>query len=318
MTSTPSSKPCTEIGPLRTLLATAVDHAGLFPPAGLNMSAAVADFHERRHGEHAWMLGSFVVPASRVGELAAAVRERVGSAEATAEGSHAARAEPWPLSVIVESAVEGAGVIEDVRRRHADDLRVAALEVRPLEAEVIRGGGRKPPSKALGEVAVFYEVPLDERMETRLDAVASVGAHAKVRTGGVTAEAFPTTAALVGFLIACAERAVSFKATAGLHHPFRGRYPLTYEPGSTCGTMYGFLGLALVAALIHPRAVNEREASALLAGGPEDLDVMADALVWHGHRLTTEELERARGFFRSFGSCSFDEPVAELQRAGLL
>jgi hypothetical protein len=318
MTSTPSSKPCTEIGPLRTLLATAVDHAGLFPPAGLNMSAAVADFHARRHGEVRWMLGSFVVPASRVGELAASVREYVGPAEATADVSYAARAEPWPLSVIVESAVEGAGVIEDVRRRHGDDLRVVALEVRPLEAEKIQGGQREPSAKALDEVATFYEVPLDERMEARLDAVASVGAHAKVRTGGVTAEAFPTTAALVGFLVACAERAVSFKATAGLHHPFRGRYPLTYEPGSARATMHGFLGLALVSALIHQRAVDEREASGLLAGGPEDLELAADALVWHGHRLTTEEIERARGFFRSFGSCSFDEPVAELQQAGLL
>jgi hypothetical protein len=140
-----------------------------------------------------------------------------------------------------------------------------------------------------------------------------------VRTGGVTAEAFPTTAALVRFVRECAERDVPFKATAGLHHAFRGRYPLTYQPDSASGTMHGFLGLAVVAALIHEHDIGEREAATVLAAGAEDLEVGEDRLSWRGHLLTADEITRAREtFFRSFGSCSFEEPVAELKALGLV
>ena len=275
------------------------------------MSAAVAAFVAHRRGDYAWMLGSFVVPAERLGELVEAVGRRA------VEGPPSPA--PWPLSVIVESTREGAGVIEDVRRRFGEALRVKALEVRPLEADAIRADHGASTSDVLGDVAVFYEVPLDERMETRLDAVAAGGASAKVRTGGVEAEAFPTAAAVVHFLRACTERDVPFKATAGLHHAFRGRYPLTYEPHSASGIMHGFLGLAVVAALIRERDIGEREAAALLAAGAEDLEVREDGLSWRGHPLTVAEITRAREtFFRSFGSCSFEEPVAELTALGLV
>jgi hypothetical protein len=311
MTSTPSSKPCTDIGPIRTLLATAVDHAGLFPPAGLNMSAAVAAFDAYRRGEHAWMLGSFVVPGRRVDELAEAVRQLAP------EGPRGGP--PWPLAAIVDSAAEGAGLIEGLRRRQGDALGVAALEVRPLDADAIRAGHAACGADGLDGVTVFYEVPLDEQMEARLDAVAAVGASAKVRTGGVTAESFPATAAVVAFVRGCAARDVPFKATAGLHHAFRGRYPLTYEPDGACGTMHGFLGLAVAAVLIRERDIGERDAATLLAAGAEDLEVDGDRLGWRGEWLAVDEIRRARDtFFRSFGSCSFEEPVAELKALGLI
>ena len=312
MTSTPSSKPSTDtdqdISPLRTLLATAVDHAGLFPPAGLNMSAAVAAFHEHGSGEHAWMLGSFVVPAGRLEELAEE-RSRAVAAEE----------DPWPLSVLVGSPEEGAEAMELVRRRLAHALRLAALEVRPIGARTIRDKHEHLSGQAFEGVHLYHEIPLDEHMEERLDAVAAVGAHAKVRTGGVTPQAFPSVGELIRFMRACAERDVAFKATAGLHHPFGGSYPLTYEQGSACAGMYGFLSLALTAGLVRSRAIDDEGASASLAGGPGDLEPLEDGLVWRGHRFSHEDLvDLRRDFFRSFGSCSFSEPVEELLEAGLL
>ena len=323
MTWTPSSKRCTEpdtdIDPLRTLLATAVDHAGLFPPAGLDMSAAVAAFHEHRSGAHAWMLGSFVVPAGRLEELADAVEARRVAAEGRARGAAPESPDPWPLSLLVASSEEGAEAMDAVRRRFADSLRVAALEIRPVGAEAIRERHEHVSGQSAEGVHVFYEVPLDEHMGARLDSIASVGAHAKIRTGGVTAEAFPSRGALVRFLRACAERDVAFKATAGLHHPFPGSYPLTGEAGSACGAMHGFLSLALTAALMRARGVGDTEATASLAAGAGDLAVLDDGLSWRGHRLPSPEIaDLRRDFFRSFGSCSFSEPVEELREAGLL
>src|SRR5438477_108730 len=80
------------------------------------------------------------------------------------------------------------------------------------------------------------------------DAVATLaitGQRAKIRTGGVTPEAFPKSAEIVRFVRTCLAANVPFKATAGLHHPIRCFHPLTYDADSPQGTMHGFLNLFL-------------------------------------------------------------------------
>ena len=79
-----------------------------------------------------------------------------------------------------------------------------------------------------------------------LDAVAANGLRAKIRTGGVTAAAFPAAESVAQFIATCMARGLPFKATAGLHHPLRCVRPLTYEPGAEQGTMHGFLNLFLM------------------------------------------------------------------------
>lgn len=49
---------------LRTLLIHAVDYAGLFPPAKLDMETAVRNYASYQEGEHSWALGRFIVPVS--------------------------------------------------------------------------------------------------------------------------------------------------------------------------------------------------------------------------------------------------------------
>jgi hypothetical protein len=270
------------------------DYAGLFPPAGLDMPTAVRAYDGYRNGEHAWMLGAFVVPASRLGELAAAV-----------EGTGASGA--WPISLLVSSFDEGVAVLGGARGR----WHVRALELTPQEPGKVRAGN--------GGVQLFYEVPLDDGVDARLDAITRAAAAAKVRTGGIEARAFPTAERLAHFIHGCVERDLPFKATAGLHHPLRGRYALTYERASAHGEMFGFLEVALVAGLLGLRRIDTREATALLGERRSDVVLTPDALEWAGHRLAIDEIvEARRGQFRSFGSCSFEEPVAELARLGLL
>jgi hypothetical protein len=47
----------------------AIDYAGLFPPASLDMETAARNYAAYRQGEYAWMLGRFVVPAARRREV---------------------------------------------------------------------------------------------------------------------------------------------------------------------------------------------------------------------------------------------------------
>jgi hypothetical protein len=143
--------------------------------------------------------------------------------------------------------------------------------------------------------------------------IAMVGARAKVRTGGITPEAFPPAGAIIDFIAACRREAVPFKATAGLHHPMRGEYRFTYEKGSQTGMMYGFLNVFIAAALLYASeskdtalaALEERDASAFIFAD--------DAIQWRGKRIGAEQILASRSEFAiSFGSCSFREPVEEL------
>ena len=54
---------------LHALLSGLIDYAGLFPPASLDLPAAMRNYAAYRAGAHAWMLGRFVVPAALVAEV---------------------------------------------------------------------------------------------------------------------------------------------------------------------------------------------------------------------------------------------------------
>src|SRR4029453_16093606 len=97
-------------------------------------------------------------------------------------------------------------------------------------------------------ITTYVELPIDDDLGSRLAILSHAGARAKVRTGGLTEGAFPASHALARFIQSCADAGVPFKATAGLHHPLRGDYRLTYEPGSPHGMMFGFLNVFLAAA----------------------------------------------------------------------
>lgn len=146
-----------------------------------------------------------------------------------------------------------------------------------------------------------------------LDAVARHDLRAKIRTGGVTVDAFPSTMDIANFLRACAERGLPFKATAGLHHPVRCVRPLTYAADAPHGTMHGFVNVFLAAALL-PRAEQ-----VLDEDDPDAFRFEDDTASWRGLAVATEDLARIRQEFAiSFGSCSFEEPVKDLKELGWL
>jgi hypothetical protein len=144
-------------------------------------------------------------------------------------------------------------------------------------------------------------------------AVRRAGASAKIRTGGVTADAFPPAGDVLSFLRACRRARLRFKATAGLHHAIRGEYRLTYEPSAPQGTMYGFLNIAMAAAF-HWFDRDDATVLAVLEEREQDAFEFTDAGgSWRNKRLTRDQLyEVRREFFVGFGSCSFSEPMAEV------
>jgi hypothetical protein len=290
---------------LRALLHGVVDYAGLFPPAALGMTNAVAEYAAHRAGSHAWMLGRFAVPAARLEEFARAAHACLPAA-----------GEPWRVSALAGPDP------------HADAVAIAAFNVAwrgrvIADAVELRAANLAAAASALdvGDRSLerYVELPVQADLPPLLALLAERGARAKVRTGGVTADAFPAPRELIRFIRAALDAKVPFKATAGLHHPLSGRYALTYEPGSARAPMYGFLNLFIAAALMS-QGLEDGDAVALLAEASADAFRFSDeSLEWRGLTISVSELARVRReVATSFGSCSFREPVADLQALALL
>ena len=162
------------------------------------------------------------------------------------------------------------------------------------------------------EVAAFAPGTYVEIADLKLlDAIARHGLRAKIRTGGITPDAFPAIGNIADFLRACKAKGVAFKATAGLHHPLRCVKPLTYEPNAPIGTMHGFLNVFLAAAFLDDAedVLAEQDASAFAFDD--------EGASWRGRRVSTGELATMRrDFATSFGSCSFEEPIGDLRELG--
>jgi hypothetical protein len=276
---------------VETLLRRVVDYAGLFPPARLAIGDAMATYARCRASADAWMVGTFVITADRLEELDSSV---------------------GPVSVIMN-----AGSAADVERvlRAGRRTRIAAIEFRPVAPADVAPLAAAVP----GNVQAFFEVAPDADLEQRLDAVAASGGSAKIRTGGVTPEAFPTASTIYRFMRACAERGLCVKATAGLHHALTGRYPLTYEPTSASAPMYGFLNMCAAAALVHAGIAEQEVVQLLAESSPTAFRFDDDSIGWREHDISISDLAATRQtLFCSFGSCSLQEPIDDLKRIGAL
>ena len=131
-------------------------------------------------------------------------------------------------------------------------------------------------------VTAYFELPIDADPAP----LAGGRGRAKVRTGGLTPEAFPAPADLARFLYRCATARVPFKATAGLHHPIRSVQRCTYEPDSPTALMHGFVNVFLAAALLwHGGSAGDAIAT-LEEESPGAFHFDDEGVEWHAHRLT--------------------------------
>ncbi|MCS7081258.1 MAG: hypothetical protein NZ585_14570 [Chloracidobacterium sp.] len=276
---------------LHALLSHIIDYAGLFPPAAVELAAAVHNYQRYRSTADAWMLGAFVLPAHQV-VLFRSVLQAAGLSPSA-----------LPVSLLVG--------LEDAP---PPDLHIIAVEAKANDPAVVRRlVERWQPTM------VFIELnPLDER-EVLWATLRELGAGAKIRTGGITPDAFPSLETVTSFIIRAADWRVPFKATAGLHHPIRAVHPLTYDTNSPRSVMHGFLNVFLAAAFAWHGMSPDNVERVLAEEDAANFQFTDAGVAWHCQTLTTEEIATARReFCRSYGSCSFDEPRADLRTLRLL
>lgn len=292
---------------IRALLTGIVDYAGLFPPSALSMPEAVRNYAAYKNSIYNWMLGRFVVPVSRLDEFLESAKEIFPR-----DGNNR-----WHLSVLASEDIDD--TIRQIEVFNGENIESAvcdALEVKADAPSRIEMIAKVIPS----DLTTYFEIPIGRDLGDLVSTLAINKQRAKIRTGGVTVDAFPKKETIVRFMRTCLAANVPFKATAGLHHPLRCFNPLTYKSDAPEGAMNGFLNVFLAVGLLQ-QGYNSNVIIELL--NDEDADNFifnGGGVLWRQeHFISVAQLRRLRERnIISFGSCSFDEPVTDLQEIGLL
>jgi hypothetical protein len=284
-----------------TLFRGLFDDASLFPPASLSMPEAVAGHLSHQAAWYGEMSGPFVCAAARIDALGIALTA----------GNVAA----LDLAVVASA---GAADLQDAVDKISADPR---LLLRAVEVSVALPPDQPPgeartltavtelvkvlDSTPLAGATAFVEIPLAELSGAALTVMADHGYLAKLRTGGVTAAAFPGAQLLGSCLATLVEHRMAFKCTAGLHHAVR------HAAEDTGFEHHGFLNVLLgtATALAGADAAEVAVVLAELDGG-----ILAD----QARQLSQDATADLRGMFRSLGTCSTDEPVTDLVTLGLV
>ena len=292
----------TNPGTIPTWLHGLVDDAAIFPPGNVPLDRAVAEHRAHRASEYADLVGGFVVSDVRLPELLDVL-----------DDAPAREVEPVETPLAINLVVTGgAGAIEPAVRwaSRTPLLRLEVLECALRDEDDLAHNARRVGAaldaleEELADVTVYVEPPRvvdwpSAGWLAAADELALRELPLKLRTGGVTADAFPTPAELAASIAAALDRELSFKCTAGLHHALRQADP------ETGFTHHGFLNVLAATRVCLDggdtvAALTVSEAEALLEG------------------LDDGTLERTRRWFTAFGSCSILEPHDDLVELGLI
>src|SRR6059058_2919751 len=301
-------------GSLHALLAQSIDYAGMFPPCTLPLEPALQNQAKYVRSPEAWMLGTFVLPVEQFD----AARELLSQFDplhplrVAALGPKTADADAF-----LDALEEANAAIRSLSKYDVDLVSISHLEMflpHGVDLALLREA-----RSIVGDLPVFWEAPPD-RAEQTIALLAEHNSDAslatfgyKLRTGGVTADAFPTAAQIARALVTPATHQLPIKFTAGLHHPIRQ----FREEVKT--KMHGFLNVLGATVLAAEHRWDARQTSIMLENeNSHSFSFTEDFFAWREWKISTERLQYRRKFVASFGSCSFDEPREDLRALGFL
>jgi hypothetical protein len=299
---------------LQALLTGSIDYAGMFPPCSLDLEPALRNQAQYIRSDDAWMLNGFVLPVAQF-ESAKLLLPQFDPSHPLRVSALGPRTEN--SAAFLDAVEETEEAIRSLARHNVDLVSVHQLEMwfpEDVDLPVL-----EEARSILGDLPVFWEAPADRAQKTIM-LLAEINSEMdeptfgfKLRTGGVTPHAFPTSAQIAQALVVPATHQVPIKFTAGLHHPLR------QFRDEVQTKMHGFLNVLGAAILAAEHKWNEKQTVAML----EDEDSKSfsfdhEFFAWREWKLDLERLKNRRKFVTSFGSCSFDEPREDLRALNLL
>jgi hypothetical protein len=293
---------------LRALLERSVDYAGMFPPCSLELGPALTNQAGYLRLPDSWMLNAFVLPVAQFDKAKQFLPafDPMHPLCVSALGPKTENA-----AAFREALLETDAAIRSLAAHNVDLVSISQLEMfLPADAD---SSLLAEARSIVGNLPAFWEASA-ARAERTIALLAEHNSNAdhptfgyKMRTGGVTADAFPTSAQIAPALIAPATHQVPIKFTAGLHHPLRQHR----EEVQT--KMHGFLNVLGAAVLAAEHRWDAAETTAML----EDESVSSfkfddEFFAWRDWKIDLQRLRDRRKFVTTFGSCSFNEPREDL------
>jgi len=299
---------------LRALLARSIDYAGMFPPCQLELEPALKNQAQYLRTTDAWMLSAFVLPLQQFGAAKQLLTEfdPLHPLQVSALGPKTENAVAFHAALAKTDAA-----IRSLSTHNVDLLSISQLEMflpHDVDSQLL-----SETRSILGSLPTFWEAPPD-RAEQTIALVAELNSNAdsptfgyKLRTGGVTADAFPTSSQIARALVTPATHQVPIKFTAGLHHPLR------MHRDEVKTKMHGFLNVLGAAVLAAEHKWDARQAALMLEDENADsFSFTNEFFGWREWKIDIKRLQDRRKFVTSFGSCSFDEPREDLRALALL
>lgn len=293
-----------------------LDYAGMYPPANLSLEEAFRNFIRYQSDPNLWMLSRFVVPANRLNDLPA-FDEKLTFTVVGRSGK-----DTDEFEANLNRDIENINVYRDSHKSAFVDMYEVALPASSLTDKFTANDIVTRAADVLNKngITVFFEAPFGEGWEARaekllraLRKVKDKHVGFKLRTGGVTADKFPSTEQIAWAIVGVREAGVPMKCTAGLHHPVR------HFNASVQTKMHGFLNVFGAGVLASAKGISQAEIQAILEDeDPSNFMFDITGFSWKGLRVANSEIQKARLFATSFGSCSFDEPKEDLQNLNLL
>ena len=299
---------------LRALLDQVIDYAGMFPPCSLALEPALRNHASYVRSPEAWMLNGFVLPVEQFHPTRQFLSEfdPLHPLRVAALGPKTANANALLDALHVVDAA-----IRSFSKYDVDLVSVSHLEM--FLPENVDLASLEKARAIVGDLPLFWEAP-PQRAEQTITLLAEHNSDEetatfgyKLRTGGVTADAFPSSAEIARALVRPATHQLPIKFTAGLHHPIR------QFRDEVKTKMHGFLNVLGAAVLAAEHQWDADQAAIMLEDeDPRSFSFTDDFFAWRDWKIDTERLQSRRRFVRSFGSCSFDEPREDLRALGFL
>jgi hypothetical protein len=296
---------------LRALLANSIDYAGLFPPTDLALAPALTNHAEYVRSPDSWMLGAFILPISQFENAAANLSgfDRQHPLRVSTLGPKPAGAASFDAQL-----QEIVSALRTFGEKHREIVSITQFEmVLPMDFDAKSLSAARSIFSQL-QLRAFWESPADDA-ERAIALLAEHNASVsgkpfgfKLRTGGVTAEAFPTSDEIATALATAAEHRVPIKFTAGLHHPVRQFH------GSVQTKMHGFLNVLGAGILANEHRWHADQTAAMLEDEKaSSFSFQDESFSWREWEVATDRIKTHRKLVTSFGSCSFDEPRDDLR-----
>ncbi len=302
-----------------------LDYAGLYPPTNLTLQESLDNFSNYYfHKQKDW-LGNFILPVNKIDETILILKEQNTFQKLNNKAC---------FSIIIstcENISEYSNILENdillikkLIHKFENKIIIESIELFPPK-EIFKSNNSnktidilnilKDKFSGIKSIKQLYcEIPFIENMNQYVEQISNFNAHysnkfaVKLRTGGVTPAQIPPAIQIAKAIRICAEQKVPVKATAGLH------VPVPNDNRHVGARLHGFLNIFSCFLLCYDNLMSiEKMEKIILDYSYSNFKFTENGLCIEDNFISNEKMtELRKSFIKSFGTCSFLEPIDHL------